>query len=66
MQTDEVMVFMGLWQHADIAAQHPGSRRMNPHTSFVDPTAPVDALGRRSVDARVLCAFPKKKMAAKL
>lgn len=36
-----------------------GSRQC-PHISFVDPTAPPDAPGRRSVEVRLLAAFPKE------
>lgn len=36
-----------------------GSRQC-PHISFVDPAAPADAPGRRSVEVRLLAAFPRK------
>lgn len=50
MRTDEVMIF----KQGDT---RPGLAQMCPHTSFDDPTAPGDALGRRSIETRVMCAF---------
>ena len=52
MQTDEIMVFKQL-------ETRPGAGLPCPHTSFDDLTAPDDALGRRSVETRLMCAFPK-------
>ena len=52
MQTDEIMVFKQLETRA-------GAGLPCPHTSFDEMTAPKDALGRRSVEVRVMCAFPR-------
>lgn len=52
MQTHEVMLFKQL-------ETRPGAGLPCPHTSFDDMTAPDDALGRRSVEVRVMCAFPR-------
>jgi len=50
MQTDEVIVIKQL-------DSRPGRATQCPHTSFDDLTAPADALGRRNIEVRVLCAF---------
>lgn len=52
MQTDEIMVFKQL-------ETRPGAGLPCPHTSFDDITAPDDAPGRRSIEVRVMCAFPR-------
>jgi hypothetical protein len=52
MQTDEIMVFKQLETRSKAGLPCP-------HTSFDDMTAPDDALGRRSVEVRVMCAFPR-------
>ena len=52
MQTDEVIVFKQLDSRPDVA-------QVCPHTSFYDPAAPDDAPGRRSIEMRVMCAFPR-------
>jgi hypothetical protein len=52
MQPDEAIVFKqfdGRGGHAFAC----------PHTSFDDPTAPVDAVGRRSIEVRALAVFSK-------
>ncbi len=54
MQTDEIMVFKQLETRSEAGLPCP-------HTSFDDMTAPDDALGRRSVETRLMCAFPKGK-----
>ena len=54
MQTDEIMVFKQLETRS-------GAGLPCPHTSFDDMTAPDDALGRRSVESRAMCAFPRGK-----
>ncbi len=53
MQTDEVVVFKQLESRPDRAT-------VCPHTSFYDPAAPDDAVGRRSIEMRVMCAFPRE------
>ena len=50
MQTSEVMVFKQLETRA-------GRAVVCPHTSFDDNTSPADALPRRSIEVRVMCAF---------
>ncbi len=60
MQCDEMLVFMGQ-KHPEEEEGPPGSGRLCPHVSFSDPTAPATSAGRRSIDARVLAAFPKKR-----
>lgn len=50
MQTDEVIVIKQL-------DSRPGRATQCPHTSFDDLTSPPDALGRRNIEVRVLCAF---------
>lgn len=64
MRPDEMLVFLGQ-KHPIVKGGDapPGSGCLCPHTSFVDPTAPAGAPGRRSVEARVLAAFPKKTSA---
>lgn len=51
MQTDEAIVFKQL-------DPRPGRAYCCPHTSFDDPTAPEDALGRRSIELRAVAVFP--------
>lgn len=51
MQTHELMLFKQLETRR-------GAGLPSPHTSFDDLTAPDDALGRRSIETRVMCAFP--------
>ena len=53
MQTDEVVVFKQLESRPDRAT-------VCPHTSFYDPAAADDAVGRRSIEMRVMCAFPRE------
>lgn len=48
MTPDEVLVFKTYDSRLDIPA------RMTPHCAFDDPTAPADALPRRSIEARCL------------
>lgn len=50
MQTDEVMIFKQMDTRSGVA-------QMCPHTSFDDNSAPADALGRRSIETRIVCAF---------
>lgn len=50
MQTDEVAVFKQLDTRRDRA-------QVCPHTSFQDPDSPPDALARRSIELRLMCAF---------
>jgi len=50
MQTDEVLVFKQL-------ETRPERSLTCPHTSFDDATAAPDALGRRSIEVRAMCAF---------
>ena len=50
MQTGEVMIFKQMDTRSGVA-------QMCPHTSFDDETAPADALGRRSIETRMVCAF---------
>lgn len=50
MQTDEVIVIKQLDSRS-------GRATLCPHTSFDDLTSPADALGRRNIEVRVLCAF---------
>ncbi|MEE9255378.1 MAG: CmcJ/NvfI family oxidoreductase [Pseudomonadales bacterium] len=50
MQRKEIMVFKQLDTRA-------GRARACPHTSFDDSTAPADALGRRSIETRMMCVF---------
>ena len=50
MQTDEAIVSKQLDTRPDRSCQ-------TPHTSFDDKRAPEDALGRRSIELRALCAF---------
>ena len=50
MQTDEIMVFKQL-------ETRKGRALSCPHTSFDDPNAPSDALPRRSIETRTMCAF---------
>ena len=52
MQTDEVLIFKQLDSRADKSL-------VCPHTSFVDPTAPVDAVARESIDIRIMCVYPR-------
>lgn len=61
MRTDEVLVFMGHKFPEGRESPHPGgSGAQSPHTSVRDPSTPTDAPDRRSVETRVLAAFPKK------
>lgn len=69
MQTDELLVFRGM-KHPDSADPDgapkvgvPGSGLNTPHIAIFDSTAPADAPGRRSIECRVLAAFPKKAKA---
>ncbi len=50
MQPDEAIVFKQFDPRADRAF-------VCPHTSFDDPTAPPDALGRRSIELRILAVL---------
>ena len=52
MQTDELIVLKQL-------DTRPGTADPCPHTSFDDPTAGADALRRRSIEARMMCVFPR-------
>lgn len=52
MQTSELLLFKQL-------DTRPGRAGTCLHGSFVDPTAPADALGRRSIEVRLLCVFQK-------
>lgn len=51
MQTGEAIVFKQL-------DPRPERAYCCPHTSFDDPTAPADALGRRSIELRAVAVFP--------
>ncbi len=50
MQTDEVLVFKQMDTRSDRA-------QACPHTSFMHPDTAPDALGRRSIELRMMCAF---------
>jgi hypothetical protein len=50
MQTDEVLVFKQLDSRPDRA-------QVCPHTSFEHPNTPRNALERRSIELRMMCAF---------
>ena len=50
MQTDEVAIFKQLDTRRERA-------QACPHTSFEDPESPPDALPRRSIELRLMCAF---------
>jgi len=50
MQTDEVAIFKQLDTRRERA-------QVCPHTSFHDPDSPPDALPRRSIELRLMCAF---------
>ncbi len=50
MQTDEVLVFKQLDTRPDKA-------QVRSHTSFEHPNTPRDALERRSIELRMMCAF---------
>ena len=52
MQTDELIVLKQL-------DTRPGTASLCPHTSFDDPTARANALRRRSIEARMMCVFPR-------
>lgn len=52
MQPNEILVFAGHKQDVP-------SRAQVPHIAFFDPTGPEEAQ-RRSIEARVLCAFSKR------
>lgn len=52
MQTSELVLFKQL-------DTRPNRASTCLHASFVDPTAPADALGRRSIEVRLMCVFPK-------
>ena len=52
MQTDELIVLKQLDTRPRTASQCP-------HTSFHDPRARDDALRRRSIEARLMCVFPR-------
>jgi hypothetical protein len=52
MQTNELIVLKQL-------DTRPQKASLCPHTSFDDPTAPANALPRRSIEARTLCVFPR-------
>jgi hypothetical protein len=51
MQMDEAIVFKQL-------DPRPGRAYCCPHTSFDDPGAPADAVGRRSIELRAVGVFP--------
>jgi hypothetical protein len=53
MQTDEAIVFKQL-------DPRPGYAYCTPHTSFDDPTASEDAIGRRSIELRAVGVFPRE------
>ena len=62
MKTDEVLIFMGHSFPEDRKNPNPGgSGSQSPHTAVKDPSVPKDAPARRSVEARVLAAFPKSR-----
>jgi hypothetical protein len=51
MRRDEALVFKVYDSEKD------GRARFTPHTSFVDPTSPANALARQSIEARALAFF---------
>ena len=52
MHTDEILVFKNYDSRED------GTARFTPHTAFKDPTTPVGAPPRESIETRVLALFP--------
>lgn len=50
MTQDEVLLIKQL-------DTRPGHARVSPHTSFIDPNSPADALPRRSIEVRMLAVF---------
>ena len=52
MRRDEALVFKVY------ESQQDGRARFTPHTSFVDPTTPVDAPPRQSIEVRTFAFFP--------
>jgi hypothetical protein len=54
MQTDELILIKQF-------DTRPGRTRLCPHTSFEDPTAPDDALRRRSIEVRMMCMFERER-----
>ena len=50
MRPDEVLLIKQLDTRSDRA-------RVSPHTSFIDPTSPSDALPRRSIEVRMMAVF---------
>merc|ERR1739848_13482 len=65
VQTDEIIVFLG-HKHPRGPGNPPGMGLQCPHMAIVDPTAPKEAPARRSVETRVVAAFPKSPETAKL
>lgn len=66
VQPEEIIVFLG-HKHPRGPGNHaPGSGLQCPHMAIVDPTAAPDAPPRRSVETRVVAAFPKQQVSAKL
>ena len=63
MQLDEALVFSGLWSLG--GGEGPGNQLLPripvPHTSFYLPGVPEGTPGRRSIETRVMAAFPKAK-----
>lgn len=66
MQTDEVLVFVGHKQEQSDISGGAGSIGLQqcPHISFKDSTLPPDAPGRRSIELRIIAAFPKQGVLA--
>lgn len=56
MQTHEMMIFKQRETRA-------GRGLPSAHTAFYDGSAPEDALGRRSIETRMICAFPAERSA---
>ena len=50
MQPDEVLLIKQL-------DTREGRTGVSPHTSFIDPTSPIDALPRRSIEVRMMAVF---------
>lgn len=58
MQTNELLLFIG---HRQRFVETEKSTRQCPHMAIWDATAPQGAPGRRSIETRVLAAFPKRE-----